>query len=84
MIFTDEMINNIPTITEEEERNDYWDAEEFINEGLAKFDKAISEIDKLYESKHQLVQVTGTCHSRYAPKVHNFPAQGETLGNQVA
>ncbi|MCQ2083289.1 MAG: hypothetical protein MJY58_02170 [Bacteroidaceae bacterium] len=52
MILTEEMIKSLPVITEEEEKNNYWDAEEFINEGLAKFDKAIAEIDKLYESKH--------------------------------
>ena len=50
MILTEEMIKSLPLITEEEEKNNYWDAEEFINEGLAKFDKAIAEIDKLYES----------------------------------
>lgn len=51
-ILTEEMIKNLPVITEEEEKNNYWDADEFINEGLIKFDKAIAEIDKLYESKH--------------------------------
>lgn len=45
MILTEELIKNLPILTEEEEKNKYWDAEEFINEGLAKFDKAIAEID---------------------------------------
>lgn len=55
MILTEEMIANLPVITEEEEKDYYWTEEEideFIRRDLERFQKAFAEIDKLYESRH--------------------------------
>lgn len=45
MLLTKEMIDSLPVIPEEQLSEEYWDPDEFIKEGLAKFDKAIAEID---------------------------------------
>jgi hypothetical protein len=58
MTLTKEMINSFPTITEEEEKNEFWDPDEFIRIGMAEFDKAIAEIDRqLSESQSQAPQL---------------------------
>ena len=45
MLLTKEMIDSLPVIPEEQLSEEYWDPDEFIKKGLAKFDKAIAEID---------------------------------------
>lgn len=47
------MIESLPVIPEEQLSEEYWDPDEFIKEGLAKFDKAIAEIDKEFVSGEQ-------------------------------
>ncbi len=49
MILTEEMIKKLPIITEEQLHNEYWNADEFVTEGLRQFDEAIKEIDRLDE-----------------------------------
>ena len=53
MILTEEMIKNLPVITEEEEKTDYYD-ESFFNEDinslLEEFNNEMKNIDKLYDS----------------------------------
>ena len=53
MLLTKEMIDSLPVIPEEQLSEEYWDPDEFIKEGLAKFDKAIAEIDKELMSGEQ-------------------------------
>ena len=53
MILTEEMIKNLPVITEEEEKNDYYDEsffEEDLKALLEEFNNEVKNIDKLYES----------------------------------
>ena len=53
MLLAKEMIDSLPVIPDEQLSEGYWDPDEFIKEGLAKFDKAIAEIDKELMSGEQ-------------------------------
>lgn len=52
MILTEDMIGRLPIVSDEQLRNEYWNADEFIADGLRRFDEAIKEIDRLDESEH--------------------------------
>ena len=56
MILTEDMIKNLPVITEEEEKNDYYDEsffEEDLKALLEEFNNEVKNIDKLYESTNK-------------------------------
>lgn len=44
MIFTDEMLNSLPVISEDQDVSDFWDPEEFIQVGLQEYDKTMNQV----------------------------------------
>lgn len=48
MILTEEMIKKLPVLTEEQEKTEFWDEDEFINEGLKEYDNTMKEIMERY------------------------------------
>ena len=55
MKLTEDEIKNLPIITEEEKKNDYYDEsffEEDLKNLLEEFNNEIKNIDKQYESTH--------------------------------
>ena len=44
MIFTDEMLNSLPVISEYQDVSDFWDSEEFIQVCLQEYDKTMNQV----------------------------------------
>ena len=44
MILSDEFINSLPTITEEQEANEFWNPDEFVEIGMKEYDKTMNRI----------------------------------------
>ena len=60
MILTEEMIRNLPALSDADEKDaEYVEAhfEEDLQEMLNEFNKAVKEIDKLYENNDTLIWI---------------------------